>query len=558
MIGAGVTTRPPTEREHADGPRSISGVWAGTYWALAVVLVLALGARFWGLDWQLPFAFHPDEGHYVWKAEEMFREGHLNPKYFRNPSLFTYAILGELKVMELAGALTPRAEAAEGLLNPPSVYVYLGRATSALLGTLSLLVAFAIGRAWAGPGVGAVTALFLGLDFLHVRDSHYATNDVPAVALALVSVWLSFRGYQTPRYRTFVLAALLGGLATSAKYSMGLYLLPLVLAWGLARAPGWTLMRRLAALAGAGVASLAAYLVGTPYTLITWDKFLADFRTQMRLGAEGWEGQSSASVPQLYLDTLLTGVGWPLLLLAIGGVFLAARRDWRAAAILLAFPISYGLFMARQQLFFARFALPLVPFVALFGACAVMEIVRRLQPSRFALALAAAVTIVALAPSVYSIWVHNRLLTTPDTRVVAFEWMRANLPTGAKVLIEDYTIRDRRPRAYLEDRAAFDTDLINANDARADDPLGLIGGSAEYAVISSFNADRFFAEPQRSARQIAFYRALDQQARLIAEFRAGKDNVHVTFDIEDLYTPFWDVQRYARAGPTIKIYALRS
>jgi NitT/TauT family transport system substrate-binding protein len=74
--------------------------------------------------------------------------------------------------------------------------------------------------------VAAIGALFLAVSFLHVRDSHYATNDVPSVALAVVSVWLALRGYAQPRWQTFVLAGLFGGLATSAKYATEVGLLP--------------------------------------------------------------------------------------------------------------------------------------------------------------------------------------------------------------------------------------------------------------------------------------------------------------------------------------------
>src|SRR6266508_252210 len=122
--------------------------------ALALaIFVLALGLRLWGADWQLPFAFHPDEGHYVWKAEEMFREGHLNPKYFRNPSLFTYTILGELRLLEVLGVAQPRAEGGQGLLAAPSIYLILGRWSSAILGGLTALILFRLGLLVAGRTV---------------------------------------------------------------------------------------------------------------------------------------------------------------------------------------------------------------------------------------------------------------------------------------------------------------------------------------------------------------------------------------------------------------------
>ena len=66
---------------------------------LAVVLVLALGLRLWSLDWQLPWQFHPDEGHYTWKAVDLMSQETLNPKYFRNPSLLTYVLLAEYRLL---------------------------------------------------------------------------------------------------------------------------------------------------------------------------------------------------------------------------------------------------------------------------------------------------------------------------------------------------------------------------------------------------------------------------------------------------------------------------
>jgi hypothetical protein len=276
----------------------------------------------------------------------------------------------------------------------------------------------------------------------------------------------------------------------------------------------------------------------------------------MRLGGEGWEGQSSASVPQLYLDTLVTGIGWPLMVLAVIGAIAAFRRDWRLALVLLAFPLGYGLFMARQQLFFARFALPLAPFFVVFGAYAIAKISNRVRDKGTRLVTGAAIAVVATLPSLISVVMHNVLISKPDTRVLAFEWLRASIPPRTKLGIEDYTIRDRRPRAYLDDGRFFDTDLFDVNDIR--DPASVLGGSSfVYVVTSSFNSDRFTSDPQRFPRQNAFYQALDQQASLVAEFRPGKDGTSIPFDIEDLYTPFWDLSRYERMGPTIRVYRLR-
>ena len=51
-----------------------------------------------------------------------------------------------------------------------------------------------------------------------------------------------------------------------------------------------------------------------------------------------------------------------------------ARRTPAVAAVLVAFPVAYLLFMLRSELFFVRFALPVVPFLCLFAAVAVVAL----------------------------------------------------------------------------------------------------------------------------------------------------------------------------------------
>ena len=75
--------------------------------AMVAVVVVALVVRVWGLTWQLPWQFHPDEGHYTWKAIDLMSQDTLNPKYFRNPTLLTYLLLGEYRLL---GFQPPKAD----------------------------------------------------------------------------------------------------------------------------------------------------------------------------------------------------------------------------------------------------------------------------------------------------------------------------------------------------------------------------------------------------------------------------------------------------------------
>ncbi|MCC6179057.1 MAG: glycosyltransferase family 39 protein [Chloroflexi bacterium] len=536
--------------------------------ALALVLVLALGVRLWGLDWQLPWQFHPDEGHYTWKALDMMSQGSLNPKYFRNPSFFTYVLLGEYNLL---GFRPPKedeqAATRDGLWEPPSGVAFVGRLNGALMGVGTVAAVGLIGWRLLGPWAGVLAGLFLSLAFIHVRDSHYATNDVPAAFLLTLSVAASLAIVERPRLRAYLLAGLFGGLATSTKYNAGLFVVPLLLAHGAAllrhhrtaanTASIAALLRALVVpLALAGLVSLLAYLAGTPYTLLDAQKFLADFRTQSSFVDEGWEGQILLPPGVPYVLALGEGVGWVMPGLALVGLASLGRRQPLATLVLVGYPVAYVSFMLRSELFFVRFALPVVPFLCVLAAAAVVLIATRVSAARrnplVGVAVGMTLVVAALVQPTLAVIRHNLIVGQDDTRILAARWALENVPPGAKAAVEEYTLRDRRPRAYGGPVWQIDTDALDVNKLRRADPTGPLRGSTRFFVTSSFQQDRFglgLDTPQHT-----FYEALASECHLRETFAPGRGNQPLAFELEDLYTPFWDLDRYERPGPTIRIY----
>ena len=564
--------------------------------ALAAVAVVALVVRIWGLGWQLPWQFHPDEGHYTWKAVDLMSQETLNPKYFRNPSLLTYILLAEYRLL---GFQPPKSDddaaTADGLFRPPSGVAYVGRLTSALMGVLDVLAIGWIGWRALGPWTGVLGALFLALAFIHVRDSHYATNDVPSVFFLTLSVAASLSLLRRPVLSAYLLAGLFGGLATSTKYSAGLFVVPLLVAHGFVVWRGWRrddltppaplsgaergeqdeLIAPLLAGEGRGVRSLwgwgvrttlplvlaglvaiLAYLAGTPFTVLDFPKWLADFRTQASFVDEGWEGQAQVPPGMPYLFALGAGIGWVMLGLALVGATILAWRKPALAAVLVAFPVAYLLFMLRSELFFVRFALPVAPFLCLLAAVAVVALARIAgRRSRMVGVVAlCALTVAALAQPALDTIRHNILIAEDDTRVLAARWALANVPSTEKLAVEEYTIRDRRPRAYGAPAWQLDTDLLDVNQLRRADPTAPLRGSTRYFMVSSFQQDRFGGGPDSPQRQ--FYETLASQGRVVARFAPGRGDRSLPFDLEDLYSPYWRLDRYERPGPTITVYEL--
>ena len=104
-------------------------------------------------------------------------------------------------------------------------------------------------------------------------------------------------------------------------------------------------------------------------------------------------------------------------------------------------------------------------------------------------------------------------------------------------------------RADLPDRERFDLDQVNALSERGLEEYRRQG--YRYAVLSSFQNQRFGGPADT-------YGELERGARQLASFEPTVDGQELPFDIEALYSPLHDLDRLARPGPTIRIYALET
>ena len=177
---------------------------------LPSILLAALALRIWGIDFGLPNTLtRPDETTLVHRALAI-GAGDLNPHFFRYPSLHFYVLALVYGLYYVAGLATGRFDGVEDFqyeffTDPSNVFI-LGRLVSAAMGTASVLLVYYIARRWGGRGAGLLSALFLGVAFLHVRDSHFLTLDVPATFYLLVACEYAWRHLDQPRARTALLA----------------------------------------------------------------------------------------------------------------------------------------------------------------------------------------------------------------------------------------------------------------------------------------------------------------------------------------------------------------
>jgi hypothetical protein len=531
-----------------------------------VVVGVALALRAWGIGFGLPHTYHPDEHQYVETALRVLG-GDLNPGRFNNPSLYKYTLAVAdapwLAVGRASGAYPSVAAFAEHALADPTAPYLLGRFVTALIGALTVALVYVLGRESYSRRAGAVGALLLAGTFLHARDAHFAVSDVPATALVTASLLFSVRVVRDGRRRDYVLAGLLAGLAAATKYSGGVVLVSLLAAHFLSdstRALSWRrrlLDRRLIA---AALVCVAGFLIAVPYAVLDWPAFFEDISLLVERGQTGFKGlQLAPDVGWIfYAKSLWWGMGPPLLIASIAGVLLALVRHRRVDIVLVIFPIVLYVWMGRQLLMFARFMLPAVPVLVLLAAEALVWLTDRLPgPDRVRdAALAGAIAVLLVIPVANTLR-FDWLLAQPDTRDVAQEWIEANVPEGAKVLVHS-----NGPELAGGDRPApgaerqFDLTTMGTTGLSKEPLQSYVDEGYEYLVLSSHSYDRRLLDAEKDAARHAFYEELGRKLELVTEFRPHAGDEGPPFIFAQIYGPATDLWSLERPGPTIKVYRI--
>jgi hypothetical protein len=543
--------------------------------ALFAILALAAALRFAGLGFGLsppqagptlhPLA-RPDE-QYLWNLGLGIYAGDPNPHHFIYPSLFPYTLaLADAVYVALASLAAGTREAVEAaLLRDPRALVWIDRGIVAAIGAATTLLVHRLAGAAFGRGAGLAAAWFLAVAYLHVRDSHFGVTDVPLAAMVCAALIQALRVLGRGLWRDYALAGLLGGLATSTKYSGAMLLLPLVAAHLLARADDPVGRRSPARLAAAGALAAAGFVLGTPFALLAWPEFrehvVRQLLTQVRpdwLGIDlgpGWWRHLSF--------TLWHGLGPPLLLASLAGFAMALRRAPRPALVLLAFAAPYYLVFGRGHLVFARYMVPLVPLACAAAGLFATAVAERVPRGRRAALLA--ISFALALPALRASLELDRVLARTDSRVLAAEWLRANVDPSATLLLVGSVYAD--PPLFLRGRKAYDPFPWppRAWSGRLAVPKGPAHRRVRNAMDPAFDAilrdDRIGWVVVAESALRAYGATVSLERRLagfrrVASFEGIGRHPGMRFDLQDaFYVPFAGARHALRPGPNLHVYA---
>lgn len=543
--------------------------------ALGGLVLLAAVVRFWGLWYGLPHPLaRPDEEIVVGHALELSlggipnREAFRYPElvYFRDPvrgrpipptSAFAYPypdLVYEIDALALAvwrktgqwvGAYGSNDEFIEELaVRRPALAYQICRAVGAICGTATVLATLV--AAWWAYGrrsTAMVAALLVAVNFLHARDSHYATVDVPMTLMITLALGFALKAAATERRRDVLWSAAFAGLAASAKFNGAVVVLSTVVAAARrfftpspTRSRSWVVWTLILAAA----VMIALFAVTSPWCIRYAKTVHFGLRVQRRVlfGTPG----SPAAVT--FLTATLPGAfGWPGFVVVLIGLGRAIWKRRPSDLVLLALVVPAFASMAGITWVLPRYPIPLIPALAVLAADASVS----LLPARLP-AWAGAVLLAALVgPPLSRIVEYDRLAARPDTRLLAAGWLAAHVPAHARIAVcrgygaPTVNTDDRTPPAFERiDLLPCTRDAIQAS-------------AAQYVVTHTHPAIPFFA-PSDTARQW-----LESQARPLATFSPFKGTEEATacfYPGDAFYLPYCRFGGVARGGPIITVWAV--
>jgi hypothetical protein len=570
---------------------------------LAGSLALALGLRVSGLTWGFPHRFHIDEDFVLSVTESLIER--FSATGSLKPEVTSYGAL-PLYLLALASTLASQVISAAQTIVPLPIHsappLYVARLLSALEGLATVWLTAELARRLFGRSVALLTALFLGVCLLPVREAHFGTVDTLLVALISLTLLsgeqIARRGARTD----YVNAGVTLALAASTKVVGLLLLAPLVVAHvyhRAQRAESSPVSARtqggLAGLVWMMIVAGAVWLALNPYILLDPDIYLdldrnSSLRTQ-GLVVQGqlpvlYTLQFANVIPYLYVITNLLrwGMGLPLEILALCGITYglwrvlssararhASEGKWPAAVFadvfLLSWLLAYFVVLGSSYAQFIRYALPLTPVLCLLSSRLLVDLCR--SPSRAVRALGIAAAAGVFASSLIYTLGYLAMYQKPDVRVTASAWLKRHVPAESSILVEkDETLflhRNDYRKAYGLSEYPYRWQLWNpyevdgvksvryqapsVSEERTRAHLAALL-TADYIVVGSMWRERFLAAPALFPAQAEFYQRLfngDAGYRLMRTFRVqpklglwvwSEDDSELTFRLFDHPTVF--------------------
>ena len=537
---------------------------------LLLILVVALGFRFYGINWDQGDGYHPDERSIYMRADCMYQvlteapgfanciidhpdtepgipnlitftdadKSPLNPHWFPLGSILIYLLV-------LFRFLIEPFKDMGSIEN----IIYVGRTITALADTGTVFMVYLLGKRIYGTRVGLLAATLTALAVVHIQISHFYRPEPLQVFFLLVSFWFMLNVMYRRRLKDSALLGVFVGLAFATKVSVLPIVLPLALAYGFcfSNASGgrwklpssqeaWHVGRQ--ALLALGTAAVV-FFVSTPYALLDMSNFIDENVWQAdnvakTAGIVPFTVQYVGTTPFLYeiRQTSLWGLGIPLGIVAWGGLLFTLFRvtkdtpTRRAELLLLSWVVPTVIMLSIFEVKFLRYIFPVTPLLILMGSGMLFwaldksrglvqlahswgsttTIVVQNILARYAPKAVVGAMALLVAATGFYALAFATIYSKPHTAIQASEWINNNVPGGSTIITDNHWDEG------IRDIRSYDVQQVRVYEPDTVSKMGIIAQQLSDGDYLVFYSNRTYGSvarlPERYPLSSQYYRLL--------------------------------------------------
>jgi len=399
----------------------------------------------WGIGHDLPYSYYGDENQLIYSSLK-FGTGDFNPHWFFWPTLFQYFVFFLFGLFYISGLLAGYFNSASDIIylyvRSPAAFLIIGRSAASFFGISTIILVYILARRYFGDKKALLAAFLYSVLPLAVEYSHYAVVDTPLVFMITLAVIFILRLYESAGVKNYILSGLFLGLAFGIKYSALFLIVPLYLAQFMRKDRRGLLGRMLdGKIVISLFSAIVAFFAVCPYAFLDWRTFLRDIKVQYIAAKLGWYGFERFNSLAVHISqNLREGLSFPVLVFSLCGLFFGLKKKKGPEFILAVIVPLYFFAISFSRNPYPKFMLPLLPFLSIFAAAALIELVGKIRamrspvPKNIIFLLFPVIIIFPLSSSVHL----DRNLNLLNTMTIAKGWIEANIPKGSRILMTAY------------------------------------------------------------------------------------------------------------------------
>lgn len=448
-----------------------------------IIVFVSLIFRFYNLNWDNGLNFHPDERNIDNAVTKIEFFSNLNPHFFAYGGfpIYLYRASGDLINIFLQQEVWTTDW---GHIN------LIGRFFSAFFSLLTLIPIYFLTKKISNRKSAMVAIFLFAFTVTSIQTAHFAVTESLITLIGVLICLLSIKLIEKNDLKKSILLGVVVGIGIASKISAAAFIImPLLSFFLVLKADLENYKKIILNITVSALTGFIIFFLFSPFTFLDFNKFMESMRYESGV-ATGvlpvvYTFQFDGTIPYLFwIQNIFWQVGIVAIFCVLGvfTIFYKMLKEKRRDLLIFAsFPVLYFLYVGIWHTKFIRYIVPIIPFFLICASIFLTGISARLKTLGNIILLATTTFTAIWAIAFFSIYLN------PQTRTAASAWIYNNIPSGSKILTEQWDdglpvpVDSQSPRLYQSTAL----DMYSRDDQSKIDYLATNLNQADYIIFNS-------------------------------------------------------------------------